>query len=73
MTDAERIEALEANIQQAYHVIRQFLSGPDGRCEDLDSAEGQRALDYFAHEDFDKNFLPYVHPRACIPQDLPPE
>jgi len=63
MTDAERIEALEAKIQQAYHVIGQLLGGPDGRCEDLDSAEGQRALDYFAHEEFDENFLPYVHPR----------
>jgi hypothetical protein len=63
MTDAERIEALEAKIQQAYHVIGQLLGGPDGRSEDLYSPQGQRALDYFAHEDFDENFLPYVHPR----------
>ncbi|MCR6501778.1 hypothetical protein MUO32_22320 [Shinella sp. CPCC 101442] len=65
MTDAERIAELEAKIQQAYHVIGQLLGGPDGKSEDLDSPQGQRALDYFAHEDFDEDFLPYVHPRRA--------
>jgi hypothetical protein len=34
MTDAERIEELEAKIQQAYQVIGVLLAGPDGECED---------------------------------------
>lgn len=64
MTDAERIAELEANVRQAYHVIAQLLGGPDGRHPDLDSPGGLRALDYFAHEDYDDDFLPYNHPRA---------
>ncbi|MCV9965678.1 hypothetical protein OIU34_27780 [Pararhizobium sp. BT-229] len=64
MTDAERIEQLEAKIGQAYQVIGVLLSGPDGDGPDFSLPAGQRALDYFAHEDYDDNFLPYVHPRA---------
>ena len=63
MTDAERIEQLEAKIQQAYQVIGVLLAGPDGECEDFSSFGGQRTLDYFGHEDYDDDFLPYVHPR----------
>lgn len=67
MTDAERIAELEAKIQQAYHVIGQLLGGPDGNSGDLDSPQGQRALDYFAHERYEKDFLPYTHPRRTAP------
>ena len=63
MTDAERIEQLEAKIQQAYQVIGVLLAGPDGTCEDFSSSGGQRTLDYFGHEDYDDDFLRYVHPR----------
>jgi len=64
MTDEQRIAELEAKVQQAYHVIGQLLGGPDGRHPDLDSPGGQCALDYFAHEDYDDDFLPFVHPRT---------
>jgi hypothetical protein len=62
--DKDRIVELEAKAQQAYHVIAQLLGGPDGKNPDIDSAGGLRALDYFAHEEYDDDFLPYVHPRA---------
>ncbi|MBS7546280.1 hypothetical protein [Ancylobacter oerskovii] len=65
MTPNERIEQLEAKVQQAYQVIGRLLSGPDGECPDFDLPEGQRALDYFAHEDYDDDFLPFVHPRRA--------
>lgn len=59
----ERIEQLEAKIQQAYQVIGVLLSGPDGDGPDFDLPEGQRALDYFSREDYRDDFLPFVHPR----------
>ncbi|MCK0197757.1 hypothetical protein MWN34_12625 [Ancylobacter sp. 6x-1] len=65
MTPEERIEQLEAKIQQAYQVIGTLLSGPDGDSPDFGLPEGLRALDYFAHEDYDEGFLPFVHPRVA--------
>lgn len=62
MTPEERIERLEAKVQQTYHVIVQLLGGPDGKNPDRHSPEGQRALDYFEHEDYDDDCLPFVHP-----------
>lgn len=63
MTDSERIEQLEAKIQQAYQVIGTLLTGPDGKGEDFDLPEGQRALNYFSREGYDEGFLPFIHPR----------
>jgi len=65
MTDAERIEQLEAKIQRAYQGISTLLAGPDGQCVDFSSPGGQRTLDYFAHEDYDDDFLPYLHPQVA--------
>ncbi|MQY44528.1 hypothetical protein GAO09_00365 [Rhizobiales bacterium RZME27] len=63
MTNKEKIEELEAKIQQAYQVIGTLLAGPDSDWDDFFLPEGQRALDYFAHEEYDDNFLPFIHPR----------
>ncbi|UGX87151.1 hypothetical protein [Phyllobacterium meliloti] len=58
----KRIEELEAKLQDAYIVIGVLLAGPDRKSPDLASAEGQRALDYFAHGTFEEDFLPFEHP-----------
>ncbi len=63
MTPEERIEQLESKIQQAHQVIGTLLAGPDGDLVDFDLPGGRRALDYFAHEDYQDDFLPFVHPR----------
>ncbi|AWC24965.1 hypothetical protein CO731_04458 [Aminobacter sp. MSH1] len=55
MTDAERIEELEAKSGQAYQVIGWLLS----ECGLFETAEGQRALDYFSEDAFDDDFLPW--------------
>lgn len=70
MTDKEKIAELEAKIQQAYQVIGTLLAGQNGDGVDFGLPEGQRALDYFAHEDFDDNFLPFNHPRAARADDV---
>ncbi len=64
MTPEERIEQLEAKVGQAYQVIGILLAGPGGKCVDFDLPEGQRALDYFAHEEYEDDFLPFAHPRS---------
>jgi len=51
MTDPARIEQLELKLAQAYQVIGALLSGPDGKCTDFDSEQGQRALDYFGGDE----------------------
>ncbi|WP_104662875.1 hypothetical protein [Ensifer adhaerens] len=61
--NSKRIEELEAKIQQAYQVIGVLLAGPNGDAPDFDLPEGQRALDYFSHENYSDDFLPFVHPR----------
>lgn len=56
MTDAERIEELEAKSGQAYQVIGWLLS----ECGMFEAPEGQRVLDYFSNEGhFDDDFLPW--------------
>lgn len=56
MTDAERIEELEAKSGQAYQVIGWLLS----ECGLFETAEGQRALDYLSNEQrYDDDFLPW--------------
>lgn len=56
MTDAEHIENLEAKSGQAYQVIGWLLS----ECGMFETAEGQRALDYFSNEGhYDDDFLPW--------------
>ncbi|BBD37530.1 hypothetical protein Amn_24100 [Aminobacter sp. Y103A] len=56
MSDAERIEELEAMSGQAYQVIGWLLS----ECGLFETAEGQRVLDYFSEEGrYDDNFLPW--------------
>ncbi|MBZ9600491.1 hypothetical protein [Phyllobacterium chamaecytisi] len=64
MSPEQRIEQLEGKVQQAYIVIGVLLAGADRNSPDFESKEGQRALDYFAHEEYDGDFLPFVHPGA---------
>lgn len=61
--DKKRIEELEYKVGQAYQVIGVLLAELDCRNPDFDSPEGQHALDYFASEEFDDGFLPFMHPR----------
>lgn len=56
MTDAERIEKLEAKSGQAYLTIGWLLY----QCGLFGTDEGQRALDYFSNEGhYDDDFLPW--------------
>lgn len=48
-------EQLLEKIAQAYQVIGQLLD----KTGDFGSVEGQRALDYFAGDEFDEDFLPW--------------
>jgi hypothetical protein len=63
MTPQQRIEELEAKVQQAFQVIGTLLAGADRKSPDFVSEAGQRALDYFAHEEYDEKFLPFIHPQ----------
>lgn len=58
-------EILELKVAQAYQVIGVLLAGKDGKSSDFHSPEGQRALDYFAHDRYEDEFLPFRHPASA--------